>query len=249
MIRKTLVTLLTVLTALGLWAGRPSVIAVAQTQDNRGLIDGIVTYEDRKPVMGATVYATPIGRPIGAIIPHAETDETGYFVIHIYPSWFGRFAVTAKKEDENFPDMNQFYSDGKFATVTLTPRHRAETVIIRLGPKAGVLVGTVADAVTGAPLNPCVELRRAKEPNNFLAGTGLVNANYHVLVPSNTDVLMKIWYRGHKPWFYPGTTDKAQSRPINLKPGEEAKLDIRLEPDSKSPPEGCGMPVGTVIQP
>jgi hypothetical protein len=82
-----------------------------------------------------------------------------------------------------------------------------------------------------------------------LSGTGLVNAKYRVLVPSNTEVLMKVWYGGHKPWYYPGTMDKAQSRPVNLKPGEEAKLDIRLEPDLDAPPAGCGMRVGTVIQP
>jgi hypothetical protein len=81
------------------------------------------------------------------------------------------------------------------------------------------------------------------------SGAGLVNANYRVLVPSNTDVLMKVWYRGHKSWYYPGTTEKAQSRPLNLKPGEETKIDIRLEPDPTAPLEGCGMPVGTVVNP
>ena len=71
-----------------------------------GLIYGIVTYQDRKPVKGATVYATPLGRPIGAIIPHADSDETGYYAIRIPVSWFGRFAVTAKKEDEDYPNMS-----------------------------------------------------------------------------------------------------------------------------------------------
>jgi len=94
-----------------------------------------------------------------------------------------------------------------------------------------------------------VEFRRAKEPGNFLSGTGLVNAEYRVLVPANTDVLMKVWYGGHKPWYYPGTMNKARSRSVNLKPGEETKLDIRLERDNNAPSSGCGMPVGTVIQP
>jgi hypothetical protein len=143
----------------------------------------------------------------------------------------------------------QFYGDGKFETVTLTSRNRTATVKIRLGSQAGILFGTAADAITGVPLNPCVEFKRAKEPGNFLAGTGLVNAKYRVLVPSNTDVLIKVWYGGHKPWYYPGTTDKAQSRPVNLKPGEDTKLDIRLEPDRNAPPEGCALLVGTGNQP
>ena len=66
---------------------------------------------------------------------------------------------------------------------------------------------------------------------------------------SNTGVLMKVWYGRHKPWYYPGTMDKAQSRAVILKPGEETELEIRLEPDSSAQAEGCGMPVGTVIKP
>jgi hypothetical protein len=54
--------------------------AHANPKDDEGLIDGVVTYEDHKPVKGATAYAVPFGRPIGAIIPHAENDETGYYV-------------------------------------------------------------------------------------------------------------------------------------------------------------------------
>src|SRR2546430_13287285 len=42
--------------------------------------------------------------------------------------------------------------------------------------------------------------------------------------------------------------DKTQSQPLNLKPGEEKELDIRLEPDPNAPPERCGMPVGTVVK-
>lgn len=227
-----------------------SVKSPAQTEADAGLIDGTVIYEDGRPVKGATVSAEPLGRLMQMAIPHAETDESGYFAIHISRSWFGKFAVAAKKEDEDYPDMSmQFYSDGRFETVRLTSRHSAATVTIRLGPKAGVLLGTVADAVTNAPLNPCVEFRRGKNFSNFLSGTGLVNAKYRVLVPSNTDVLMKVWYGGHKSWYYPGTTEKAQNRPLNVKPGEETKIDIRLEPDPNAPSEGCGMPVGTVVNP
>jgi len=221
----------------------------ATTDADTGLIDGTVSYENGSPVDGATVYASPMGgRPIIGKIPHATTDETGHFAIpHL---WLGKYAVGAEKLDEDYPDMtSEFYSDGKFETVTLTARHSTASVSIRLGPKAGILTGTVADAVTGAPLNACVEFRRAKEPWNFLSGTGLVNAKYRVLVPPNTNVLMKVWYGGYKPWYYAGTMNKAQSRPVNLKPGEETKLNIRLEPDRNAQPGGCGMPVGTVIQP
>ena len=63
-------------------AQQQSAKPLAQTEPNADLIDGTVFYEDGRPVKGATVYAVPLGRPMSAIIPHADTDETGYFAIH-----------------------------------------------------------------------------------------------------------------------------------------------------------------------
>jgi hypothetical protein len=246
MSQRTVVISLGVAIALILSIQQSSLKAVAKPKDDRGLIDGIVTYEDKKPVKGATVYAVPLGRPMGAIIPHAETDETGYYAIHISRSWFGKFAVAAKKEDENFPNMsNQFYSDGNFQTATLTANRPTETVTIRLGPKAGVLIGTVRDAITGTTLYPCLELRR---PNgNFLSGSGLIKANFRVLIPSETEVTVKMWLDGYRPWYYPGTEEKSRSAPVRLRPDEQKTLEILLQPSASDSQLGCGMPVGTVV--
>jgi hypothetical protein len=220
--------------ALGLSAARQSEKPVVQQDAKTGSIDGTVLYEDGRPTKGATVYASPLGRPIIGIIPHADTDETGYFRIAIPSSWFGRFAVAAKKEDEDYPDMStQFYSDGKFETITLTSGHPTQTVAIHLGPKAGVLVGTVAEALSNTPLSPCVEFRRASEPNNFLSGSGLVKPQYKLLIPPNTDILVNISLDGYKTWYYPGTLDRAAATPVRLGPGEIRTLDIRLEPDAE----------------
>jgi hypothetical protein len=214
-------------------------LAAPAAKDEGGLINGTVTYEDDKPVNGATVYAVPLGKALGAIIPHANSDESGHFSIRIARSWFGDFAVAAKKEDEDYPDMSQqFYSDGKFKTVTLSANHPSRNVAIQLGPKGGVLLGTVADAFTNAPLNPCVEFRRALEPNNFLSGSGLVKPSYKLLVPADTDVLVAIYLDGYRTWYFPSTVVLAKRQPVRLKPGEKKVVDIRLEPDA-SAKSGC----------
>ena len=149
-------------------------------------------------------------------------------------SWFGKFAVAASKEDEDYPDMSdQFYSDGKFETITLSSGHKAETVIFRLGPKAGVLLGTVADAVSNAPLSPCVEFIRVSEPNNSLSASGWVKPQYKLLIPSDTGILLKISLDGYKTWYYPGTVDYAAAKSVWPGPGEKKTIDIRLEPDAE----------------
>ena len=106
-----------------------------RSDESRGTIQGTVSYEDGKPVKDATVYAHP-NRPMMAIVPHAMTDESVHFVIsHL---WLGKYAVGGEKLDEGYANMtNQFYSDGKFETVVLTPRNPAASVTIQLGPKAG----------------------------------------------------------------------------------------------------------------
>jgi hypothetical protein len=219
----------------------------AGTQE--GLIEGTVVYENGRPAGGATVYASgPMGIPFGGIVPHSKADEKGHFAIANL--WLGKYAVGAEKLDEDYPNMSeQFYSGGHFKTVLLTSRRFVARVTVRLGPKAGILIGVVANAVSGAPLNPCAEFRWANGPDNFLSGTGLVNAKYRMLIPSNTAMLMRVWYGGHKAWYYPGTTDETHSRPVKLGPGEVLNVDIRLEPDPNAPQAGCGMPVGTVIRP
>jgi hypothetical protein len=248
MSRRTIVISLGVAITLILLTQQSGLNAHVKPKDGEGLIDGVVTYEDKKPVKGATVYADPLGQAIHAIIPHAETDETGYFAIRIPRSWFGKFAVAAKKEDENFPDMSKpFYSDGKLQTATLSAEHPTGTVAIRLGPKAGVLVGTVRDAVTGATLYPCVELRRPH--GNFLTSSGSIKAHFRVLIPSDTDVTVKMWLDGYKPWYYPDTDEKSRSVPVRLKPDEQLTLEILLQPSASDSKLGCGMPEGAVANP
>jgi hypothetical protein len=216
-------------------------------QVNRGLICGMVVNEHGQPVEKATVYAHIIdNRPYTGLIPQAETDQTGQFAFQGL-DW-GQYAVFGKKEEEDYPDtLLPFYSGGMAQTVTLRPPDTDVTVTIRLGPKAGVLVGTVRDAVTGDPLNPCVLLTRVSDPNLFVEGTGLVNHVYRLLIPSNTDVMMKVWLQGYKTWHYTRTNNRSAIKSVRLKPGEEEMLDIQLEPDSKANQGGCGMPVGTVV--
>ncbi len=205
--------------------------------DGPGEIEGTVIYEDGRPANHATVLAFPTDRGMGAKVPSAGTDELGHF--HIKHLWLGKFAVTASKEDEGYPDMSSgFYNDGKVRE-TLTSFLRASTVTVLLGPKAGILVGTVSDAVNGAPLNPCVDFRKASDANNFVSGTGIVNAKYRVLVPSDRDVMMKIWAEGHLPWYYPGESTKSGAQSLRMKPGEEKTLQIRLQPGNNSFEAGC----------
>jgi hypothetical protein len=100
----------------------------------------------------------------------------------------------------------------------------------------------VAEAVSNSPLSPCVEFRRASEPNNFLSVSGLVKPQYKLLIPPDTDILVNISLDGYKTWYYPGTIDHAVATPVRLGPGEKKTLDIRLQPDAEVK-TGCPKPI------
>src|SRR5215468_9566733 len=120
----------TMLAVVGALSGQQS--KPIHADENDGVIQGTVTYEDGKPVKGATVYAQLLGRPMKGIVPHATTDEAGHFVIsHL---WLGKYAVGGEKLDEDYANMtNQFYSDGKFGTVVLSSRSPVASVRVQLG--------------------------------------------------------------------------------------------------------------------
>ena len=104
----------------------------------------------------------------------------------------------------------------------------------------------MTDAVTSAPLSPCTEFRWAADPNNSLSGNSLANARFRILIPSDTDVLWKVWLDGYKPWYYPGTSDRSMATSLRLMPGRVRALSIKLHPDAAVEKTGCGMPIGTV---
>ena len=97
------------------------------------------------------------------------------------------------------------------------------TVIVKLGPKAGALVGKVTDAFTGQPIKPYFEFAWASDPANRM-GEG-TSENYRILLPSNTAIKMTVSSEGYKTWSYPGT--------ISIGPGQNMPLDIKLEPVPK----------------
>jgi hypothetical protein len=234
---RALAIFLTTLIALASFAdqrvGRP-----VSDEARLGRISGIVLYESGNPVNEATVLAFPTDRGLAAKVPSAITDEFGHF--EVSQLWLGKFQVGAKKESEGYADETQgFYNQKKIASTVLSFSRPSASVTVILGPKAGILVGTITDAATHAPLAPCVDFHRTSNANNFLSGTGLMNGQYRILVPSNRELVMKLWQQDYLPWYFPGTTKKTEAKPLYLRPGEQKTLNIRLQPGNDPTDAGC----------
>jgi hypothetical protein len=169
--------------------------------ENYGFIEGTVVNESGSPVADARVYAYPMDHPMAAIVPQATTDESGTFRITTLD--YGRYVVSAAKPDDGYPALLLTLYTGfrdNLPRIRLPAKQRSARVSLRLGSKTGILVGTVADAVTGKPLNANVEFRWALEPRNFLSGSGLTNAEFRIPIPSNHPVTMVVSLEGYENW-------------------------------------------------
>jgi hypothetical protein len=234
---RALATFLAIFIALASYAdqgvGRP-----VSDEARLGRISGIVLYESGNPATDAVVLAFPTDRGLAAPLPSATTDEFGRFVVS--QLWLGKFQVGAKKESEGYADQTQgFYNQRKIAPTVLSFSRPSAIVTVILGPQAGILVGTITDAATNAPLDPCVDFHRTSNANNSLSGDGLMNGQYRILVPSNRQLVMKLWQQDYLPWYFPGTTKKTEAKPLYLRPGEQKTLNIRLQPGNDPTDAGC----------
>jgi hypothetical protein len=120
----------------------------------------------------------------------------------------------------------------KYPEIELSDENQSAKLDVRFGKKAGVLIGTVTDADRGNPVDANVEFRCIVDPSQFVSGSGLTNARFRVLVPSDTPVSMTVSQKGFRNWQF---TRNGVVEPILLAPGEILTLEIRLKRNSAEP--------------
>ncbi len=194
-----------------------------------GVIKGRVIDQQDAPVAGARVTWLSLGRvaQFQGPIAFAVTDDRGHFLIRRL--LIGNlYDVYAQNEDDNYPDMawRFFNPRDDAASTTAAESENAVDITIRVGPKAGRLHWNVADAVTGKPVNPTLEVKRIDTGTSF-GGGGAANDTH--LLPSDTDLAVSVSAPGYRTWYYPAG-DKKHDAWLRLKPGEAKTVEIHLQP-------------------
>ena len=185
-----------------------------------GKIMGIVVDENCVPVIAAKVSVDRADQTqFHSLLRSIDTDSAGRFVIGRLA--FGQYKVFAKQEQLGYPDTRwSFYSGDVFAHATVNSTHPTADVQIKIGPKAGLLTGSVSDALSGAPVPAAFKLTRVDAPNDWISTS--MPPSYRVLLPPATRVRLEVSAPGFKAWAYPDT--------LRLQSGIERRLDIALEP-------------------
>ncbi len=196
-------------------------IAHSQQNDTHGEIAGNVIDQAGNAVSGATVEAVPQALGFDSITPRSvKTDKYGRFDFHGRFA-FGAYKLYSYKLADNYPDpSDKFYADAlqEIPTVKLADDKPTVIVTLTLGEKAGVVVGKVIDAHTGAPLKAKLVFMD-EDSNDHIV---LTDGKYRTLLPAEKDVTMVIMVMSLD---YP---PQSRTDPIRLEPGQEMKLDIHL---------------------
>ena len=208
------------LAVLLIWLPGPLLLQVADVAKDKGTIQGRVLDEKGLPLSGAKVHAEPLNGPAReGFVRYVETNEHGQYVIDRL-AW-GQYKVFALKEDSDYPNPYwSFYAQVPLLTATITRTLPVADVQVRLGPRAGILAGSVKNAITGAPVNASIKLLRVASPDKWISTS--VAPNYRVLLPAGTEVLLEVSAPGFKPW-NPG-------HPLLLQSGVELRLNVALQP-------------------
>jgi Carboxypeptidase regulatory-like domain len=203
-----------------------------------GVISGTVVDEQGQPVKGAQIVITQWrtsadGSTQGQGKDSGTTDEAGRFRVDHVP--MGKISVEASKHEEGYaPHLT---GTGGIETVTLTPDQPVAEVVLRVGPKAGMLLPTVKDKHTGNPINDFLVhwvVFDPDEPNRGSSGSaGVSRWTRSVTLPPEKDLIVTISKRGYKNWLYSDPSDLSRPAFLRLQSGEQRELAVELEPQPK----------------
>jgi len=223
------------LLTLFLLASLPTFPQTANSSQPEGTISGTVLNEHGQPFAGVQVCTYMMGAPSGSReargdCPAVTTDDAGQFRIdHVA---MGTFGVEAIKLDQGYiafagTSVKQF--------VTLTSSQSSATVVLKLGPKAGVLLPSVKDKFTGEPVKDFQVswiILDSDEASSMSGGEIIGQGTRRTIVPPEKYLVLTISARGYKKWIYHDPSDPSRPAFIRFQPGEEKELLVELEPQA-----------------
>ena len=210
-----------VLAAIVLAAGSCSVAQNGSSPVESG-VTGVVLTQDGQLASGARVCISVSEGQHTTINCRVATDNDGRFTVEQLKP--GTYRVFAINEAQGYSIESQGPGQG----VTITAEQPWPIVTIHQRARGGVLVGSVIDKLTGKKLERA-QMRYTSLDSNGSGGTVVINGDFQVAVPADSDLLVVVMSEGYRGWVY--TDPSTPSRPVlKLAAGERKQLEIELEP-------------------
>jgi hypothetical protein len=194
----------------------------AKSSAIEGGITGTVLTEDGLLASGTKACTSSHSGNYTSINCFVSVDKDGRFTIEHLK--LGTYQVFAINDAEGYSIENQ--SPGQ--SVTLSADQPWANVTVRLLPRGGILVGSITDKLTGENIQHA-QIQFTAIDRDGEGGFSLVDGEFHLAIPANSDVLVIAMAKGYKGWIYADGT--SPSRPVlSVAAGERKVLNIQLEP-------------------
>jgi len=203
-------------------------VASAQQDDKpqaKGTIYGVATHQSGQPAKRIGLTATPLGVPLGAVLPHTRTNDAGEYRFENVP-WWGKYTVYADDEDAGYSSFSTGPSGGVLSPVVeLTPEHPEAELQILLPARAGFVQVHLTSQQTDAGISTMrVTLMLPENPDSPVF-TMSSYANHVILIPPDKDLLLHVTSDGFREW----NESVGKGKLIHLASGARLKLDVRLQ--------------------
>ena len=202
----------------------------AQHKNATNQISGQVVDAEGNPVRGASVCANSVNPPgIGHCAP---SRKGGQFTIHMLKAGL-EYIVFAAKYEDYYPFPTSGFYDAhpeSRVKVKLEERYPPKDIVVRMGPKAARLMGTVLNAETNEVLKQfrILACREDRPDNCIAAGAADKSARFNFLVPAATFTI-KISASGFEDWYgSEGPRDRATA--MSVAPETTMELNVFLRP-------------------
>jgi Carboxypeptidase regulatory-like domain len=215
----TLVTF--VLACFGVSALHAQAVAPSRT----GVITGRVVDQAGAPVPYAKVDFTALPQRSGRLMDR-KADDNGHFSVELP---FGKYLLVATKTEAGYPNARAPIYDRPENDVIaeLSDKTPNVDVTVKVGPRAGVIIGQVVDEATRKAVNTAsAEIHRADNPA-VMYGTS-ITSDFRLLIPPSVPVYFEVKAEGYEPWRY--TRNNRTPASLTLKSDESMTISIRLKP-------------------
>ena len=202
----------------------------------KGVIYGNVIDQDGQPAKGVGLTASPLGVPLGAMLPHTKTDQNGKFRFAVIP-WWGRYTVLASDEEAGYSLYNTG-PNGPESTkeVTLSPEHPEAEFHLVLPTKAGFLEIHLTNRKTGESIDALfVSVMSADDPKRLMFSQSCASTRT-ILIPPDKDLLLHVTSPGFSEW----AMSAGNGAPLHMTSGSRQTLDVELDPTVCTPLNDSG---------
>lgn len=189
----------------------------------KGVIYGTVLDQNGKPAKDIGLTADPFGMPLGAILPHTQTDVNGHYRLLV--RWWGRYTVYADDEAAGYSQSSTGPFDVKIRYVTVSAKRPTAEFDLVLPPKAGFLDIHLTNRRTGELITDLMVEVLWAGSERIVYGQRC-DSRRLILVPPNKRLLLHVRSEGYQEW----PKSRGKGMPVRVASGQRMTLKVALEP-------------------